>query len=231
MYNPIERENEIFDILVNLSENGCRFVMIGGYAVSAYRHRFSVDADIVIQKEDAEKFERILKENGYRKTMTKKLENVYSSEFVRYEKKETKVNVDLLIGTVGIRQTGAAFGFDFLFENSRKMPIEGSEKTVRAYVPRKEVLIIMKLHAGRLTDLRDVAALSFNLDMEFIRNNIWKGGSNAVKKNLKKLGFLLEKQEFKHSFKGVFMEKGYKIGVNEIKRLVEVSNKTKTGTK
>ena len=47
--------------------------------------------------------------------MSKELENLYSTKFERYEKNVgLPVNVDLLIGGMGVRQTNAAFSFDFL---------------------------------------------------------------------------------------------------------------------
>lgn len=219
MYELIERENEIIRMLELLAKSGLDFVVIGGYGVSAYRHRFSIDADLVIRKEDFGKFESQLKESGYRKTISAVLENAYNSEFARYEKAKPRVSMDLLIGSVGVRQTGAAFGFDFIFSNSEKRKIEGGEKSVEAHVPKREVLIMLKLHSGRLTDLRDVAALSFDLDIGFIKKHIFRGDTAALKGNMRKLESIMVKQEFQDSFKGVFMEKAYRIDMKEIRKL------------
>ncbi len=224
MFNPLERENEILDTLNLLAENGLDFVVVGGYAVSAYRHRFSVDADIVIRKMDLEKFENILKTRGYSKTISKQLENPYSSEFVRYEKADLKVSIDLLVGGLGCRQTGAAFSFDFLYQKSIKKEIEGIERTTKTNVPVKEILVILKLHSGRLTDLRDVAALCFNLDIDFIQKNIFRGNRKVLERNMEKLTSLIENPNFQDSFKGVFMEKSYKLNIPEIRKLVEIKN-------
>ena len=40
----IDRENEIFNILNKLKDGGIDFILIGGYAISAFKRRFSVDA-------------------------------------------------------------------------------------------------------------------------------------------------------------------------------------------
>jgi hypothetical protein len=222
MYELVERENEIMDMLGKLSRANLEFVVVGGYGVSAYRHRFSIDADIVIRNEDAGKFENMLREAGYRKIMSRILDNTYSSEFARYEKSQPKVNIDLLIGGIGVRQTGASFRFDFIFGDSGTRRIEGSEKMAEAHVPRKEILIMLKLHSGRLTDLRDVAALCFGLDFEFIKKHLFRGDVKILKENMKRLESLLEKPEFRDSFKGVFMEKEYRISVPEIKKLAKL---------
>lgn len=120
MHELVERENEIMGMLEKFAENAPDFVVVGGYAVSAFRHRFSVDADIVIREGDTEIFGRMLSENGYRKTASFEMRNIHSSRFVRYEKEELNVSMDLFIDGLGVRQTGAAFGFDFLLENSGK---------------------------------------------------------------------------------------------------------------
>lgn len=222
MYDPIERENEIMKILEKLSESGLDFVVVGGYAVSAYRHRFSVDADIVIKEEDSTAFEKVLLETGFRKTISKELENIYSTRFARFEKKTPKVSVDLLIGGIGVRQTKGAFSFGFLFDNSEKRIVEGTEKAVNVRIPKREILIVMKLHAGRLTDMRDIAALAFDLDMKIIKANIFRGNKKELEKNMQKLESLIENQEFQDSFKGVFMEKKYIIDLDEIRKLVRL---------
>ncbi len=87
MFDLVQRENRIFDILQELVQAKVRFVLVGGYAVSAYQHRFSVDADIVIPKEVQELVEELLRQNGFEKTIVKELEHLYASEFIRYETK------------------------------------------------------------------------------------------------------------------------------------------------
>lgn len=222
MHDFVERENEIIEILRRLADSGLEFVVVGGYAVSAFRHRFSVDADIVIRKEDRGIFEDILRKEGYKKTISMQLKNTYSSEFVRYERGELNISVDLLIGGLAARQTGASFSFDLLFKNSSKRPIEGIEKAVKAHVPRREILIILKLHAGRLTDMRDVAALSFDLELDVIKRYLFRGNQAVLGENMKRLESMIEKPEFQDSFKGVFMEKGYRIDPDEIRKVARL---------
>lgn len=218
MYDLVKKENEIIETLKKFSDKKLVFLLVGGYAVSAFKHRFSIDADVVIKKEDLEKFERILKDGDYKKTIAKKLENLYSSEFIRYERKESKVSIDLMIDGVGSRTTNAVFSFKFLLEHSKKRLIEGIEKSIKANVPVKEVLIILKLHSGRLTDIRDIVALAYDLDFNIIRNNIFVGKHDMIKQNILKLLSLIEKKEFIDSFKGVFVEKKYDVDFNTVKK-------------
>ena len=81
MFNPVERENTLFDVLQELVRLKLHFILVGGYAVSAYKHRFSVDADLVIKKEDKGEFEEVLRQKGFTRTITKLLDHAYAPEF------------------------------------------------------------------------------------------------------------------------------------------------------
>jgi hypothetical protein len=221
----IERENTIFHILHSLTDAGLDFIIVGGYAVSAYKHRFSVDVDIVLKAEDKKKYEEILGKLGLIKTVTKNLDHLYAPEFIRYELKgKLPVSVDLLVDGIGSRTTDASFSFDLLKQHIEKRKIKGTEKEVIAQVPKREILIVLKLHSGRLTDFRDIAALAKNIDLQLIESIIWQGKIDVVKENIKKLAGLLDKKEFMDSFKGVFMEKKYDIDINEIIKLGKIAD-------
>ena len=220
MFEFIKRENTIFDVLQEFVNSKLNFVIIGGYAISAYKHRFSVDADVVIRSKDKSKFEEILKKKKFVKTLVKDLDHVYASKFVRYETKDKfPVSIGLLIDGVGSRTTNASFSFEQIRKYSRNRKIIGTEKEIIAMVPDREILIVLKLHSGRLTDFRDIAALSKKIDIELIKSIIWRGKKIIVKNNIKKLLSLVEKKEFIDSFKGVFIEKKYDIDIGEIKKL------------
>lgn len=220
MFDFVARENTIFEILKAFRDGGLSFLVIGGYAVSAYRHRFSVDADVVIMKDDLAKFETVLRENGFSKYVSRALDHPYA-EFTRYEKKENKVSVDLLINGVMSRQTGAFFSYLELAEHSEEREVIGTEKSVVLMVPAKEMLIALKLHAGRLTDFRDVAALSYNLDLTLLKKFLPRGDVAVVKENLKKLSQIIDEQNFVDSFKGVFAERNFRIDIKEIRKVCD----------
>ena len=139
MVELIKRENTIFEVLRKFSEEKLDFVIVRGYAVSAYKHRFSVDVDIVIKNEDKSKFENILKKNKFEKTIIKILDHVYAKEFVRYETKDKfPVSIDILIEGIGSRTTNALFSINELKDNSEERLIKGIEKEVYALIPDKE---------------------------------------------------------------------------------------------
>lgn len=221
MKELIKKENEIFDILNKFVEKNLDFVIVGGYAVSAFKHRFSVDADIVINSDDLSKFEDFLKKQGFKETISKDLDNIYSSKFRRYEKDDA--SIDLMIGALASRTTDATFSFKLLSENSTKRKIIGIEKEVYAKIPEKELLIVMKLHSGRLTDFRDIAAMAKNTDIKKIKKFLFIGNLKVIKENLKKLNSIVENKNFVDSFKGVFMEKKFDIDFEQVKRISKLN--------
>ena len=220
MEQLIKKENEIFGILQKFIDKDLNFIIIGGYAVSAFKHRFSVDADIVIKSEDLPKFEDILRKTGFKKTITKELENVYSSKFIRYEKDQA--SVDILIDALASRTTDASFSFNLLFDNSIKKKITGIEKDIFARIPVKELLIVMKIHSGRLTDFRDIAALAKDSDLSLIRKFLFIGDLKVINENLHKLNQIVNDKNFVDSFKGIFAEKKFDIDFEQVKRISEL---------
>lgn len=217
MEELIKKGNEVFDILQKFVDAKLEFVVVGGYAVSAFKHRFSVDVDIVIQSSVLQNFEAFLKKEGFRKTISKELKNIYSSRYERYEK--NKVFVDLLVDALALRTTNGAFSFKLLYENSIKKKIIGIEKEVVARIPMKELLISIKIHSGRLTDFRDVAALAKNTDIEKIKKFLFRGNLEAVEENLKRLNLAVKDKNFVDSFKGVFVEKKFDIDFKQVERI------------
>ncbi len=217
MKELIVKENNIFDILQKFIDAKLDFVIVGGYAVSSYKHRFSVDAGIVIQSKDLENFESILKKEKFKKGFEKDLDNPYASRFMRYEK--DSASIDLLIDGIASRTTNASFGYNLLLENSSKRKIMGIEKEIAARVPSKELLIIMKVHSGRLTDFRDIAAIAKEINFETVRKLIFIGDLKVLQENLDKLNKVVHDKNFIDSFKGVFIEKKFDVDLKQVEKI------------
>lgn len=220
MEQLIKKENEIFDILQKFIDKDLNFIIVGGYAVSAFKHRFSVDADIVVKSDDLSKFEGILKKTGFKKTIIKQLENVYASKFIRYEKEQA--SVDILIDALASRTTNASFSFNIISDNSIKKKITGIEKEIFARIPVKELLIVMKIHSGRLTDFRDIAALAKDSNLQLIKQFLFIGDLKIIQENLHKLNKIVNDKNFVDSFKGVFLEKKFDIDLQQVKKISEL---------
>lgn len=219
----IERENEIFDILDDFNKAELKYVLIGGYAVSSYMHRFSVDADVCIDKKDLLLFKDILKIKHFTLTKRRILEDIYKGEFECYAKKvKLPVTVDLMIGSIVSRQTNASISFEQLYKNSVVKNITGIEKTISARIPAKELLIVLKIQAARLTDTRDIVALCHDIDFKLVAKFMHNGNIGEIHNNLGKLLSYFKSDNFKDAFKGVFsIEKLPKGNIENAVKLVE----------
>lgn len=206
-----------------MRDENLEFILVGGYAVSAFSHRFSVDAYLVVKDRDLEKFRKILEEEGYKEIQKKDLKKPYQGKFVSFQKdEELPVTVDLLVNSLGCRQTEASWGFDYLEENSVEETIEGSEKNLGAKIPEKELLIAIKLHSGRLTDIRDIVALSTNSDYNKVKRHADRGNKKKLEEILEKAEETIRSENFKDSFKGVFMEKELpEEDIKKVKRFIK----------
>ncbi|MEF8874750.1 MAG: hypothetical protein V5A88_08820 [Candidatus Thermoplasmatota archaeon] len=204
----IERENQIFNKLTELEEKEIDFILIGGYAVSAFHHRFSVDADIVIRKKELERCLKIMSDNGFKEIQREDLNSIYGGQFIALRKdKELPVNFDIMVDSLKCRQTEATWSYDYLHQNLISKEIEGNEKSVHTTIPEKELLIAIKLHSGRLTDVRDIVALNNDVNRDKILNHTDRGRKKDFLKILKNVEGTLDREGFEDSFKGVFSEK------------------------
>lgn len=146
--------------------------MIGGYAVSALSsHRFSVDCDVVVSEKDLGLFERVLTDEGYQKAKASSVgKGIHGAKAAKYVKLigGRRVSVDLSINSVVCRDTEGEWGYELLLRNSTDADVVGVTDSTTAFVPKKELLIAMKLHPARDTDVRDIVLLGEEADWEFV---------------------------------------------------------------
>lgn len=199
------RENQLFDILQTFKEKDLEFVVVGGYAVSAFQHRFSVDADVLITGKDLDRFAKILRKEGYERMEDRDLE---TGRFVSYRKEaDLPVTVDLMVGGIQSRRTDASWSYREIAQHSERVEIQGSERAISVRIPEREALIAMKLHSGRLTDARDVVALAEDVDFERIESHLRRGEQEKMVTVLNRLVEAVESDDFADAFKGVFTRK------------------------
>lgn len=201
----IDRENEIFNILSRLKDGEIDFVLIGGYAISAFKHRFSVDADILVKESQLSKIIEILEKNNFKQYKSMNLENIYKGKFKAFVKKaELSVTVDLLINAVSSRQTNASWSFDLFKDNSIETEIRGIEKSIKLNIPVKELLIATKIHSCRLTDIRDIVAVCEGIDVDALIKFTRTGELAKLKGCVNKFRETIKNKNFIDAFKGIF---------------------------
>lgn len=120
------RSNALIELLKELDGSEVWYVLVGGYAVSAFNTRFSTDLDIVVAPEDRERIESFLEERGFEETDSHAKDWVYDTEVIEYEKRlapREPVGYDLLVNGLGCRQTEAQWSFDYLYEHSTERDV------------------------------------------------------------------------------------------------------------
>jgi len=215
----LEREREVMKILNLLLDGQLDFIVVGGYAISTYKKRFSIDLDIVVDGGDLKKFENILEKEGYVLHYEKEIALLYGENFKRFRKKlkNLPVDVDLLINGLVCRATDATWGLDYIKRHSIKRKLDNSE----FLTPEKELLVAMKIHSGRLSDIRDVVAL-MPCDEEKLKKHLQKGDVEKLRDSMKMQSDFLNKPQFDDSFKGIFGPYAYnEKDVQAAKRLFE----------
>lgn len=223
------REKEIFEALKAL--NGCKFAIIGGYAVNAYAlPRFSVDCDIVVEEEqELKEIKKKLEDRGYERKEANKISTPYHGSFERYEKtilRNFSVSMDILIKDILDRQTKATFSAAWVFKHSKEIQLRGKTITekITARVITADALFAMKAISCRASDIRDIFMLALLIkDKEFVREEISK--RTTIKERSEKIIASISSKQFRDGLQGVFGlidEKAYKRHKEALQDILEV---------
>jgi hypothetical protein len=163
-------ETEIIRILRVLSEATDGFVLIGGYAVNAYgQHRFSVDCDLATNRDNIPIIDTTLVEEGYE--LCKREPRPPIGVTIREYRKSVNgqpVSVELFVNSVISQTTRGTWSYKFIRENSVEAIVVGATDSTPSWVARRDLLIAMKLHAGRTQDYGDVVILSDRADWKTV---------------------------------------------------------------
>ncbi len=225
------RETEIIRVLKLLCSQAGKFIVVGGYAVNALTsHRFSVDCDLVIAEKDLMLLDSILRREGYRKTRRKEFQGIYGGKVQEYVKLigGRRVSADLFVNGMVCRQTGGAWSYELIKQNSFESIVIGLTDSTASLVPKRELLIAMKMHSGRDADLRDIIMLSEGADWEAVAKFAACGVKEKVIKQIESAIETLSKKEFPSALRAEFglrsdatpLIKRAKEGLNIVKNLL-----------
>lgn len=164
------RETEIIRILRVLYEATDGFVVIGGYAVNAHgQHRFSVDCELATNRNNVPVIDATLLGEGYelRKSEVRPPIGVTIREYAKSVGRETAL-VELLVDTVVNSTTRGIWTYKFIRENSVEAIIAGETRSTPSWVAQRNLLVAMKIHAGRTEDFEDIVTLSEKVDWKTV---------------------------------------------------------------
>lgn len=201
------RSDALIELLEELTQAGHEYVLVGGYAVSAFNARFSTDLDIVVAPDSKAELVEFLEHRGFEETDSHAKEWFYDTEVLEYEKRITPqqpIGFDLLVNGLGCRQTEAQWSFNYLYDHSHQQEVRGGTVTTTAKVIDGAVLVAAKLHSGRETDLRDVLAVAEEIDLDTVTPHLQRGDDAALREQLERGLKILESEELKHGYRSDF---------------------------
>jgi hypothetical protein len=204
----VARETEILRLLGQLRERPEKFTLIGGYAVDAYSPlpRYSVDCDMVVAKEGSSSVLSWLHGEGYKEEKDGYRNELEGVETKKLDKKigDASVSVDLMVGGLRCRQTEAVWTEQEVRRTAKELRVVGINGSVLSNVASKELLITLKLHSGRDTDLRDVVMLADRVEWYEVERLCSKGVKDKVVSQLEKDIRVMSDEEFEQHLKASF---------------------------
>jgi hypothetical protein len=215
-----ERQAELIDTHRAVQDEELPYVLVGGWAISAFQTRFTTDVDMVLPETELNAYDALLTELGYSKAFDNDVANVYEGRIVRYEKPvgDNAVEFDALVGALRYRQTDAEWSYRYLHEHSIVESLEVAEG-LTARIPDPALLFALKLHSGRVADARDLVIVGSEAELDSIEQHIHRGNPNQLAEQIERVLAELERDEFADSFKGVFQQKT--LPENEINELIQ----------
>lgn len=202
-----DRSEALIELLVALEGSDLQYVLVGGYAVSAFNTRFSTDLDVVAAPDERDPFEEFLESRGFEETDAHAKNWFYDTEVVEYEKRlgpKRPIGFDLMVNGLGCRQTRAQWSFDYLHDHSSEREVSGGTVTATARIVDGSVLVAAKLHSGREGDLRDVVAISEGIDLDAVTPHLRRGDEQALVTQLERGLEILDGDELRHGFRSDF---------------------------
>lgn len=201
-----EREDELLTTLEAITDAELPYVLVGGWAVTAFNQRFSTDVDLVIPESALDDYDSFLADHGYERTNEYDTSALYENRFIQYAKDVgNPVSVELLVNALRCRQTDAEWSYRYLDQHSQPATV-GRTLTVDTRIPEKELLLAIKLHSGRLTDARDVVAAATDADFDRVETHLHRGDPAALNTQLGGIVDQLTDDSFADAFKGEFQQ-------------------------
>lgn len=202
-----ERQHELVDTHRSIQEAGLPHVLIGGWAVSAFQTRITMDVDMVIPTRSLDEYQDILGGLGFTKEVDVDVSNKYEGRMIQFVKQvgEHSVAFDALVGAVRCRQTNAEWSYQYLEDHSIREALTIAPD-LEARIPEPALLFAMKVHSGRRADARDLVVLGANTEWPKIEEHLHRGEIPRLEERIDQVLAETHDDQFRDSFHGVFRE-------------------------
>jgi len=222
-----ERQSELIDTHRAIQDAELPYVLVGGWAVSAFQTRFTTDIDSVIPDTALDDYDTLLRDLGYEKQFEQDISNEYDGRMIQYTKPvgKNEVKFEALVDAMGCRQTDAEWSYRYLHEHSMIESLDVAED-LDGRIPEPALLFAMKLHSGRKADTRDLVVISLRADFKRIERHVHRGDSEKLKRQIEMVLDQLQQDGFEDSFKGVFRQQ--ELPVDAVGNLVSFLSKQRS---
>ena len=201
-----DREQELLTTLEAITDSNLPYVLVGGWAVTAFNQRFSTDVDLVVPEEAVETYDSFLRDHEYERTTEHDTSGIYDGQFIQYSKDVgNPVSIDLMVNALRCRQTEGEWSYRYLDQHARSVTV-GRTLSVDTRIPERELLLAIKLHSGRFTDARDVVAAATDADFDRVETHLHRGDPQALSEQFAGISDQLADESFLDAFKGEFQQ-------------------------
>lgn len=202
-----ERQAELIETHRRIQAAELPYVLVGGWAVSAFQTRATTDIDTVIPTGALDDYDSLLDDLGYEKQFEADISKEYEGRMIQYTKTvgDNAVTFDALVDAIRCRQTDAEWSYRYLHEHSTVESIAVADD-LEARIPEPSLLFAMKLHSARIADTRDLVVLSNAVDFARIERHIHRGDIETLEEQIGTILDRLQQDTFEDSFKGVFSQ-------------------------
>lgn len=202
-----ERRAELVDTYRAIKAEGLSHVLVGGWAVSAFRTRFTVDIDVVVPSDALDDYDAVLTDRGYTNVLDEDVSHVYEGRMVGYNADvgENTVGFEMMADALRCRQTDAEWSYRYLEEHSTIREL-GMAPEIEARIPNPELLFAIKLHSGRTADTRDLVVIASEADLDLVDRHLHRGDRQRLAERIEQVLDRMTDESFEDSFKGVFQQ-------------------------
>jgi hypothetical protein len=201
-----DREQELLTTLDAITDAGLPYVLVGGWAVTAFNQRFSTDVDLVVPEGVVEDYDSFLRDHDYDRTSEHDTSGIYEGRFIQYSKDiGNPVSIELMVNALRCRQTDAEWSYRYLDHHAHPVTV-GRTISVDTRIPERELVLAIKLHSGRFTDARDVVAAATDADFDRVETHLHRGDLDTLPEQLANISDQLADESFVDAFKGEFQQ-------------------------
>lgn len=202
-----ERQSELVDTHRAVRDADLPYVLVGGWAISAFQTRMTTDIDAVIPDTAVNDYDALLADHGYEKEFEEDVSNVYEGRMIQYKKPvgENAVTFEALVDALRCRQTDAEWSYRYLHDHSTVESINIADD-LDGRIPEPPLLFAMKLHSGRKADARDLVVLSTRADFDRIERHVHRGDTEKLDERIGIVLSRLQQDGFEDAFKGIFQQ-------------------------